>query len=41
MLDQEWMDLIAEAKHIGLTIEEIRELLQSEEIHKEKMKMTE
>ncbi|MBB2483386.1 DNA-binding anti-repressor SinI [Bacillus sp. APMAM] len=27
-LDQEWLLLIAEAKHLGLTVEEIREYLQ-------------
>ncbi|MCH1625979.1 anti-repressor SinI family protein [Fredinandcohnia quinoae] len=27
MLDQEWVNLIVEAKHLELTIEEIREFL--------------
>lgn len=27
MLDQEWVDLILEAKHLGLTIEDIKEFL--------------
>lgn len=27
MLDQEWIELMAEAKHLGLTVEEIKEFL--------------
>ncbi|WP_240510231.1 anti-repressor SinI family protein [Virgibacillus profundi] len=30
MPDKEWIDLILEAKQLGLTIEEIREFLQTE-----------
>ncbi|MFE4525061.1 anti-repressor SinI family protein [Cytobacillus firmus] len=33
-LDQEWLQLIAQAQQLGLTIEDIRNFLQS--IHKEK-----
>ncbi len=27
MVDQEWLELIMEAKHLGLTVEEIKDFL--------------
>ncbi|EKN71126.1 hypothetical protein BAZO_00550 [Schinkia azotoformans LMG 9581] len=39
MLDQEWIKLILQAKHLGLTIEEIRKFLYKEQESKTKKTM--
>ncbi|WP_338751797.1 anti-repressor SinI family protein [Bacillus sp. FJAT-52991] len=40
LIDQEWIDLMLEAKKLGLTLEEVREFIEGEKLGLQKVEST-